>query len=338
MQFLFRFLLILTLLALNVWGERQFYRNDSKAIALLPVALDEAHAKRTRVGALEFLGGWQLTSENSDFGGFSALTKLPDGRFLAISDAGQMMGFALEETAGKAKLTDVFFAPLPGAEERESADGKPNYTKRDSEAVTFDPARRFYWVAYEYENSIRRFERSFVRVSAMARPQMMQKWPGNGGAEALVRLADGRFLVFAENAAENTPDGTWQLLLFSSDPTAKNVRVKQMAYRPPKGFLPTEASLLPGGQLLILNRAFGLPEGFSAALTIANLEDLNTQAILEAAEIARLEPPFVADNFEGMWTEKDAAGRTLIWLISDDNNHAYQRTLLLKFALDRPKQ
>jgi hypothetical protein len=63
---------------------------------------------------------------------------------------------------------------------------------------------------------------------------------------------------------------------------------------------------------------------------------------LETREIARLEPPLTLDNFEGMEVRRDARGRTLVYLLSDDNNCAkrpgatragLQRTLLLQFTL-----
>jgi hypothetical protein len=59
-------------------------------------------------------------------------------------------------------------------------------------------------------------------------------------------------------------------------------------------------------------------------------------------EVARLEPPLSVDNFEGIDARRDASGRTLVYLLSDDNNCAktdagrggpgLQRTLLLLFA------
>ena len=50
-------------------------------------------------------------------------------------------------------------------------------------------------------------------------------------------------------------------------------------------------------------------------------------------EIARLAAPLVHDNFEGIATRRDGQGRTLVYLISDDNFHILQRTLLLMFEL-----
>jgi hypothetical protein len=40
------------------------------------------------------------------------------------------------------------------------------------------------------------------------------------------------------------------------------------------------------------------------------------------------------DNMEGLAVHRDAQGRTILTLISDDNYSILQRTLLLEFALE----
>ena len=40
------------------------------------------------------------------------------------------------------------------------------------------------------------------------------------------------------------------------------------------------------------------------------------------------------DNFEGLAVARDADGGTLVYILSDDNFHFLQRTLLLLFRLD----
>jgi len=70
---------------------------------------------------------------------------------------------------------------------------------------------------------------------------------------------------------------------------------------------------------------------------------LDGQRRLEPVEVARLEAPLTLDNFEGVESRRDASGRTLVYLLSDDNGCSksgsagrtgLQRTLLLLFALE----
>jgi hypothetical protein len=46
-----------------------------------------------------------------------------------------------------------------------------------------------------------------------------------------------------------------------------------------------------------------------------------------------LSSPLVADNFEGIAVRRSKPDETLIYIVSDDNFHALQRTLLLMFSL-----
>jgi hypothetical protein len=103
-------------------------------------------------------------------------------------------------------------------------------------------------------------------------------------------------------------------------------------YRRVPGYRVSDAAILPDGRLLLLNRRFEWLEGFSLVVTIADAGALSEGSVIEAHEIARLEPPLTIDNMEGASVTVEN-GRTIVWLVSDDNFFPLQRTLLLKFAL-----
>jgi len=103
-------------------------------------------------------------------------------------------------------------------------------------------------------------------------------------------------------------------------------------------FRPTGATRLPDGDVLVLERRFPPLGARIARLAAASLEGTDP---LAPEEIARFEVPLTLDNFEGIDARRDASGRTLVYLLSDDNNclkNAFgpipQRTLLLMFALE----
>jgi hypothetical protein len=56
-------------------------------------------------------------------------------------------------------------------------------------------------------------------------------------------------------------------------------------------------------------------------------------AVLEANPIAEFDAAPLAENFEGVAARRDAAGRTMIYMVSDDNFNFLQRTLLVMFEL-----
>jgi hypothetical protein len=321
-----RLLLIFALAVLAIGGVRTTYKNTSQNIAMTPLLLDESNPARKAVGPLTFLGAWELRSDNGDFGGISALVALRDGRFLGVSDAGALIGFGMTGDT----LTDrPFIAALPGAF------GKGvSYKDRDSEGIAYDPVSGRVWVSYEHSHAIRRFPASMSRVDGMARPDAMRNWPRNSGAEALVRLSDGRFVAFAEGGPD---DGIYPAIHFSGDPVEQGTSHFDFRYRPTEGYRITDATQLPDGRLLLLERRIGFPQGFTAKLLILDPAKIMRNAIVSGEVIATLEPPLLVDNMEGVAITQDA-GRTIIWLISDNNFNAIQRTLLIKFALDLPNK
>lgn len=315
-----RYILLIALAIMAVGGVRTVYINNSQNIALRPLDLDPAHPGQRRVGELIFLAAWELGSGNGDFGGISALTALPDGRFVGVSDAGTLIGFGLTSDD---RIDRPFIAPLPESE----GPGK-SFRDRDSEGITYDRDSGQFWVSYEAKHAIRRFSRSFARSNGMVRPAEMQSWPSNKGAETIVRLSDGRFIVIAESLEEDIHDA----LLFSGDPVEPGTVIARFKYRPPAGYRVTDGAILPDGRLLLLHREIGIPKGFAAKLALVDPENIVNDARIKGHVIATLTPPLLVDNMEGVAVTSDN-GRTIIWLISDNNFNIFQRTLLMKFQL-----
>ncbi|MBL0925665.1 MAG: esterase-like activity of phytase family protein [Sphingomonadaceae bacterium] len=310
----------LALAFLAVAGVRVVYPSKSQAIALKPLPLDSNHPGIRRLGDLIFLNAWELRSDNQDFGGISALTVLADGRFIGIGDAGTLIGFGM----GKGHNMDrPFIAPLPG---------KPlsgfDYRDWDSEGIAYNPGSGEFWVSFEANHAIRRYSRSFSRVTGSVEMSGRHKWAPNKGIEALVRLPDGRFVAIAENLEQGLHEG----YLFSGDPVEKGTVKTWFQFRPPAGYRVTDAVLLSDGRLMLLNRSVGYLRGFSAKLSILELSQIGRNAIVAGEVVATLGAPLLVDNMEGIAVTPDKTG-DIIWLISDNNFNIFQRTLLMKFRL-----
>ena len=288
---------------------------ERTTLRMTPIPLDERDPARRRVGRLDYLGGWVLRSNDPRFGGISAMN-VDEGEVTALSDAGSVIRFALG--GGSAEIM-----PLRAGPGR--SDEKAN---RDAEAMAVH--RQSIWIAFEGANQVWRYGRRSWRRLASAAPPEMKRWSGNSGSEAMLRLPDGRFLVFAEGPTRR--DGTSAALLFQGDPAEPGTEATAIRYRPPDGYRITDAALLPDGGMLFLNRRFGIPGGFMAKLTLAPKPALRSGAVLEGTEIAHLQAPIAADNMEALSVAREE-GRTIVWIASDDNLNPLQRTLLLKFAL-----
>ncbi len=276
-------------------------------------------------GPLTLVGGWELFSDNSDFGGFSALHAMGGGRLIALSDAAILAGFTITP---RGRAVDSFIAPLPVRKGERSTK-----KEQDSESLTFDPVSGRYWAGFEQRHRIRRYAPGFARAEATGSPAAMRDWPDNGGAEAMVRLRDGRFLVFSESRAVRP--GVTAALIFEDDPAEQKARASGFAYQPPRGYRITDIAQLPDGRLVALHRRFSVTEGVSAVIGLIDTDTIQAKAVVRPQVIATLKPPFPTDNMEGIAVDREGA-KTILWIISDDNYLALQRSLLLKFEFSEP--
>ena len=160
----------------------------------------------------------------------------------------------------------------------------------------------------------------------------MRRWRGNAGAEAMVRLADGRFLVFSEGQRRRRPLS--DASLFAGDPAVPGTPCGAAPLPPPAGLpgRPTRPCCPTAGCCSSTGASPGC-EGFRRSLVVADPRGLRPGATIEPRrEIATLAAPLTVDNMEALSVTREN-GRTIVWLASDDNFIPLQRTLLLKFEL-----
>lgn len=283
-----------------------------------PVALRENAPDQRRLGQLRFLEGWWLRSNDPHFGGVSAMHVEGDA-ITALTDTGRLYFFRPPRRSGPTPLRGRWLT------------GGPDTPKqlRDTEAMVVSQGAA--WVSFERRNMVQRYDPDSWRLLASARPAAMRDWPLNAGAEAMLRLADGRFLIFCEGRRRE--DGTTPALLFDGDPTDPRTSTLELRYRAPAGFRITDAAPLPDGRLLILNRRLSWRGGIEAKLVVTERPDLEAGAVIAGREIAHFAGAVTSDNYEALSVTREG-GRTIVWIMSDDNFLAFQRTLLMKFVLE----
>ncbi len=294
----------------------------SAGLTFTALPLDRDDPGHVRVGSLRYLAGWQIQGRQPTFGGYSSLA-VQGNRFLALNDAGEYLQFRM---AKPGKADAVVFGVLPDYPGRKNTKGD-----RDSESMAIGPDGDI-WVGFEQYQAIFRFGAGFRGVKARAFPAAMKDWPKNEGAEAMARLTDGRFVVLSEYALQ--PDDSTAALLFASDPTDPAAEPIRFGYVAPDGYRATDAAQLPDGRIAVLNRHFALADGMWMALTIIDPKDIRPGVALTGQLIAEIRPPLTIDNMEGLSVTQER-GRTILWTISDDNQNGIQRTLLMKFELEK---
>lgn len=319
---LFLLLFLVVGLAPGTWWRSRLPELDNRQILIV----DTLRVPRTELGdGIEIAGAWHLRSPNHHFSGYSALVPMDDGTLLAASDQTRRMRLAPPDMARLSASFDYFSPP------REAGD-----RHYDLEAVTRDRATGRLWAAYEGSNYIERYDADF-RPAGRVRPPEMRRWPSNSGPEAIVRLADGRFIALSEGSPRWFDDDL-PALLFAGDPV-DGVKPERFRYLPPEGFKPVDMAETPDGRVLILLRAirWGLPPTFQSKLVVADPGEIRPGERWVWREIAHLTEPLLMDNYEGLAVEPGADGKLVLWLISDNNRSKFQRTLLLKL-LWRPNE
>jgi hypothetical protein len=271
------------------------------------------------------LGGLVLDSSVIGFGGLSALHLDQELRVTAVSDLARWMTARLVLRDGRLEgLTELRTGMLRDGSGRPLARG---YTG-DSESLARLPDGSWL-VGFERWHRIRTYRDIDAPGRYVEAPPGLELAPANGGLESLAVLADGQWLAIAEGSAATQPRDTRPAWLGGPG------RWRPVQYQPGEGFSPADAAPLPDGGALVLERSFSLFGGFGSRLVRippAQLHDPAPGAVLVGEELLRFAAPLPSDNFEGVSAAR-IGGRTLVALVSDDNENPLQRGLLLLFVL-----
>lgn len=309
-------LLILVIgLAPGTWWRSPSAPADTRQVLqVLPLAGEGASR-----GPVRLLGAWELRSPNDDFHGYSALAAMADNTLLAVSDSGRMMRFAPPGESGRRVELG---AVAPGE--------KNDKRLADVEAIARDGPSGRLWVAYEGSNAIERHEPDGTVIRAQ--PPAMRRWASNAGPEAMARLTDGRFIVLSEGRVAWIGAAT-RGLLFPGDPV-EGARPAEFRFAPPDGYRPVDIGPLPDGRVLVLLRSveWGWPPSFGTRVVLADPAQIRAGETWRGQTVFEIAEPSLSENYEGLAIVPGKGGDAVVWLISDDNRSAFQRTLLLKLS------
>jgi hypothetical protein len=252
--------------------------------------------------SVEFINGWHITSTNTELGGLSGLKVLPSGELLAVSDKGYFLTL-------DPKKSQATIMPLLDAKGR-SLTGK---TLGDAEGLALKDGLAF--VSFERRHRVLAYNLERCGVAARGTlfagsPEALlgTKLAANDGAEALDITADGHIRAGYETVIE----GRAPLVIFQSDGNVSDA-VDYVSVDP-------DFKLVGADEGYFLFRAYD--------------RDAGNRNIIRGPDIEfKLAPPLNVDNFEGIAVQKMANGKTRIYLVSDDNYSARQRTLLYVFEI-----
>lgn len=295
----------------------------------IPV-FDNRDPSKTRFGALEFRGGLALTSSYKPFGGISALHMEPDGsRFVAVTDKGSWLTARIVYRDGRPDgIAGAEMAPILGA------DGKPIAARDwyDTESLT-EIAGKFY-VGIERINRILRFDyrRDGVRARGepLPVPPHFKTFAYNKSLECLTAppkdspLA-GQLIAVTERSLDAA--GNHRSFVLDGE------HVTRFSVTRSGDFDISDCTILPPGDLLLLERSFSFARGVGMRIRRIPLGAIKAGATIDGAPLIEADLAYQIDNMEGIAVHRNAQGETILTLMSDDNFSAIQRNLLLQFKL-----
>ncbi len=298
-----------------------------------PVVLNPDHPANIAVGKLTYVAGYELVADDRRFGGLSSLIVAPDGSSVtAISDRGFWVWMQLQHDGDK--VTGIGDAKLGVLGNRSVFP----LTKKeaDSESLALDQDGS-YLVGFEEVHRIWRYppvpdkpgpEAMSGTPSEVRMPGLLQRAKDNESLEDLTVLQDGRILAALESPIPGERENHAWLI-------NKDQNVEDLFYDAKDGYHPTDLTVLPNGDVMSVERRYEPLFDIRARFRIIKLSAIKPGAHLDGQLIAEIKSPLTVDNMEGLASRKAADGSTLIYVVSDDNYSALQRTLLMEFRLDK---
>jgi len=300
-------------------------------VSARPLAgFDLRDRSRVQFGQLRFRSGLVLTSPYSRFGGLSSLRLDASGeRVIAASDRGRWFtGRIVYRGKEMVGLADVETAPMLAGDGRTLA----SHGWFDTESMARDG--NWIYVGIERVNRIVRF--AFGRQGLRARaetvlaPADIRKLPFNSGLEALVAVPKGLPLAGSLIAiSERGLDAAGNIKAYLISGPSPGTFAVRRTY----AFDISDAALLPGGDLLLLERKFAWLGGIGIRIRRIAAASVLPGTTVDGPSIFEADLGQEIDNFEGLDVHVTPEGDTVLTLVSDDNFSAIQRTLLLQFTL-----
>ena len=293
-------------------------------------SFDNSDPSRVRFGELEFRGGLVLTSSFEAFGGISAIHVEPDGsHFLALTDRGSWLRGRIVYEAGRpASIADAEMTPILGP------DGKPLAVRRWFDTESLAEIDGTLYVGIERVEKIVRF--NYARDGLAARgepikvPDDFKTFTYNKSLECLAvppkgsPLA-GQLIAVTEHSLD--AQGDHRSYVLDGD------RVVRFSVKRSDNFDVSDCTIQPPADLLLLERRYSPLRGIAMRIRRIPLAVIKPGTAVDGKSLIVADLGYHIDNMEGIAVHTNAAGETIITLVSDDNFSFIQRNLLLQFSL-----
>lgn len=302
-------------------------RAEPVSLRSLVLDLNPDDPAQVRLGGLDYLGGLVIAGDGA-FGGYSGMVVDADGAGLwAMSDLGAWLRLDFQRNAAGLPIGIAAAQSLPLRDAR--GEVVTRKVLNDAESLRRLPDGRWL-VSFERAHRLWFYgEPGGPAIGTLAVPPAVAQQPDNGGIEAVAAFANGDLLLFSEDmpaartigsdgrAAWLWRDGAWH----------------DLAWPARDDFQPTDAVALENGDVIVLERYFTPLVGPKARLQRIPADAIRPGASLPSELLAEWARPVSVDNMEALDLRRAADGSLWLYVMSDDNQNPWQRTLLMVFRL-----
>jgi hypothetical protein len=296
-----------------------------------PITQFRIGREERRFGPLEFVGGLEMVSPARNFGSFSAFRFRDAGhRFIGVADTGFWFSGRIERD-GEGRPAGVADFVMTEMVDRR---GLPIRAKWETDAEG---------LALSGDRATVSFERAHrLAVFDVGGPQI-------GGPLAEIdfviprhELRRNKGIETVAHAPEDGPLAGARIVISERSIDRKGDIFAAVIEGPLRGvftvrrrgsFDITDGAFLPGGDLILLERAFSIGEGVRLRLRRIPAGMIRPGAVADGPVLVEADMAYQIDNMEGLdiWQRED--GAVMIALMSDDNHSILQRNLYLEFRL-----
>lgn len=292
----------------------------------------------TRFGALEWLGGLQISDARGVIGGLSEIHTWDNGRrLLALADDGTWFTADLD-TSDDGRPRDLKNAASANMDIA-GLTGRNKYDL-DSEGLALRRRGDQIEAAVSFEAKARILVFSGASDPRGVAALTGRPLPGQPADIRTLRTSKGLEALAAAPADHPLGDALvaiaeWPRRGESNIPgfIIGGTRPGPFHVKRRDNFDPTSAAFLPGGDLLLLERRFHLLTGPGMRLRRIKATDLRPGAVVDGDVLISANVTEAIDNMEGLAVDTAQDGATILTIVSDDNRSLMQRTLILRFKL-----
>lgn len=288
-------------------------------------------SNETDFGKLEFLGGLEMTTADGSLGAWSSIRLRPDLKhFVGVLDTGHWITGAIDRD-GDGHLNGISDLAITSMLD---ARGRANSAKWNMDSESLAIGQGQILVSFEQRHRVDVYPdpgfetskplRSLSKLIPDARLVSNRSLETVTVSPAAGPLAGSPVIVAEESLNE------------SGDMYAAVLEGSQKGIFYVKRHAPfdvTDGAFLPSGDLVLLERSFGFPEGVGMRMRRIPAADIKPGATVDGEELIQAGFGTQIDNMEGLDAFQAADGSTHLILVSDDNHSLLQRNLMLEFKL-----